>query len=175
MMSAVAPASVDPDCPPIVVDYALQAVEYVRRSLAMDLDFDDGTLPILDHYLHQIADPKPAAAALVAATAGAYFGEVVRRRMGGAWRAGGDAATWRLVLPSGLSFSPIGFALTAILRRDDDDPAFEGPAKVMAIVEATLERMSPVSEDDYYSLCGRLDTLEHVEDVLLAARTVAPS
>ena len=28
--------------------------------------------------------------------------------------------------------------------------------------------MGDVSVDDYYSLCGRLDTLEHVHEVLVA-------
>ena len=34
-------------------------------------------------------------------------------------------------------------------------------------VESALARMSPVSAEEYYSLCGRLDTLEHVHEVLL--------
>jgi len=32
----------------------------------------------------------------------------------------------------------------------------------------TLARMGEVSVEDYYSLCGRLDTLEHVHEVLVA-------
>ncbi|MGE3546076.1 MAG: hypothetical protein AB7L28_19245, partial [Kofleriaceae bacterium] len=35
-------------------------------------------------------------------------------------------------------------------------------------VQRALERMGEVSIDDYYSLCGRLDTLEHVHEVLVA-------
>jgi hypothetical protein len=35
-------------------------------------------------------------------------------------------------------------------------------------VEQTLGRMGEVSVAEYYSLCGRLDTLEHVHEVLVA-------
>ena len=35
-------------------------------------------------------------------------------------------------------------------------------------VQQALSRMGEVSIDDYYSLCGRLDTLEHIHEVLVA-------
>ena len=35
-------------------------------------------------------------------------------------------------------------------------------------VQQALQRMGEVSVEDYYSLCGRLDTLEHVHEVLVA-------
>jgi hypothetical protein len=35
-------------------------------------------------------------------------------------------------------------------------------------VQQALSRMGDVSVEDYYSLCGRLDTLEHVHEVLVA-------
>ena len=35
-------------------------------------------------------------------------------------------------------------------------------------VQQALERMGEVSVEDYYSLCGRLDTLAHVHEVLVA-------
>jgi hypothetical protein len=35
-------------------------------------------------------------------------------------------------------------------------------------VQQTLARMGEVSVEDYYSLCGRLDTIEHVHEVLVA-------
>jgi hypothetical protein len=36
------------------------------------------------------------------------------------------------------------------------------------LFEAALERMAPVTVEQYYSLCGRLDTIEHIQDVLFA-------
>ena len=59
---------------------------------------------------------------LVFATAGAYFGEVVRRRLGGRWEMppDSDEAEWRVVLPTGLNFSPVGFVASAIAQADVD-------------------------------------------------------
>ncbi|TMQ07159.1 MAG: hypothetical protein E6J90_44235 [Deltaproteobacteria bacterium] len=39
---------------------------------------------------------------------------------------------------------------------------------MLPYVQQALARMGEVSIDDYYSLCGRLDTLEHVHEVLVA-------
>ena len=201
-----------------VLEFASQAVDYVRHSLGVTLEYDSETLPILDHYLRQItsAPASPgsdagrgpeAAAALVAATAGAYFGEVVRRRLGGSWHLpSADPASWRMVLPTGLWFYPVAVAMAAILgpdsdaspspaardldrdpdSDDEDDEDFPGdeaevegePAQWDASLQAppflrqhvarVLHGMADVSEEEYYSLCCRLDTLEHVQAVLAA-------
>ena len=76
----------------------------------------------------------------------------------------------RVVLPTGLSFSPAGFVGAAILRSDpaDLDTVLDAPPRMRPYIESTLARMSPTGADDYYSLCGRLDTLEHVHEVLVA-------
>jgi hypothetical protein len=140
---------------------------------------------------------RPPATALVAATAGAYFGEVVRRRLGGSWHLpSADPGSWRLVLPSGLWFWPAAMAMATILgpegddepardRDDDDDDGEDGPdldvaaeggwdaslqapPLLRAHVARVLESMADVSEEEYYTLCCRLDTLEHVQAVLVA-------
>jgi hypothetical protein len=205
--------------PDEVLEFASQAVEYVRRSLGVTLEYDSETLPVLDHYLRQVLlgpdsggsarAPKnqtPGAVELVAATSGAYFGEVVRRRLGGAWQLpSSDPGSWRLVLPSGLWFFPTAMAMAAILGPDgvlsdlegqaesepnadldadpdadpdDDDEAdadllewdatIQAPALLRPYVARVLHGMADVSEEEYYSLCCRLDTLEHVQAVLAA-------
>jgi len=198
--------------PAQVMEYASQVVEYVRRSLGVSLAYDSETLPVLDHYLRQVAmaapsraseQPEVLAADLLAATAGAYFGEVVRRRVGGSWHLpSGDPGTWRLVLPSGLWFFPAAMAMAAIrgpddgssLDRDESDPdrdpdadmdeadldadgvevigdwdaSLQAPPFLRPHVERVLHGMADVSEDEFYSLCCRLDTLEHVQAVLVA-------
>lgn len=159
------------DVPGRVREYAEQAVAYVRRALNAPLEYDSDTLPLLDHYLRsEAATARPEALQLVIATAGAYFGEVVRRRLGGRWEATGDEADWRLVLPTGLSFSPAGFVAAAIAQADLDDldSELDAPPRMRPHVQATLARMGEVSVEDYYSLCGRLDTVEHVHEVLVA-------
>ena len=156
--------------PPRVREYADQAVSYVRRALGIQLEYDSNTLPVLDHYLRTVPDDQPAALQLVVATSGAYFGEVVRQRLGGRWELADQEAEWRVVLPTGLNFSPAGFVAAAIARADleDLDSEIAAPPRMLPYVQRTLARMGEVTVDDYYSLCGRLDTLEHVHEVLVA-------
>jgi len=221
--------------PKQVLEFASQAVEYVRRALGVTLEYNSETLPLLDHYLRQVlaaqasgpADSRPGngksgngksgrptgkvdgerppATALVAATAGAYFGEVVRRRLGGSWHMpSADPGSWRLVLPSGVWFWPVAMAMATILGpegdaeepprdpddEDDDadgpdldeepagaggpgsaggwDASLQAPPPLRHHVARVLESMADVSEEEYYSLCCRLDTLEHVQAVLAA-------
>ena len=156
--------------PPRVREYADQAVTYVRRALGIELEYDSNTLPILDHYLRNVPEDQPAALELVVATSGAYFGEVVRQRLGGRWELSEEEAEWRMVLPTGLNFSPAGFVAAAIARADleDLDSEIAAPPRMLPYVQQALARMGEVSIDDYYSLCGRLDTLEHVHEVLVA-------
>lgn len=156
--------------PPRVREYADQAVSYVRRALGIQLEYDSNTLPVLDHYLRTVPDDQPAALQLVVATSGAYFGEVVRQRLGGRWELADQEAKWRIVLPTGLNFSPVGFVAAAIARADleDLDSEIAAPPRMVPYVQRALARMGEVTVDDYYSLCGRLDTLEHVHEVLVA-------
>ena len=166
-------SSPDAPAPREIQEYASQAVDYVRRALGLELAFDSDTLPLLDHYLHTVPQDQPATLELVALTAGAYFGEVVRRRLGGRWDMStgpSDALGWRMVLPTGIHFSPAGFVAAAIIQDDldDVDTALDAPPRTRPHLERALERMGDVTVEDYYSLCGRLDTLEHVHEVLVA-------
>jgi hypothetical protein len=154
-----------------VNEFAAQVVEYVRRAVGLELAYDSDTLPLLDHYLRSVPTDQPAAVELIATTSGAYFGEVVRRRLGGRWDTTSDDATeWRVVLPTGIHFAPAGFVAAAIVREEleDLDTALDAPPRMRPFLEQTLARMAEVTFDDYYSLCGRLDTIEHVHEVLVA-------
>lgn len=154
-----------------LAEFAAQVVEYVRRAVGLELAYDSDTLPLLDHYLRSVPTDQPAAVELIATTSGAYFGEVVRRRLGGRWdTTSEDPTEWRVVLPTGVHFSPAGFVAAAIVRAelDDLDTSLDAPPRMRPYLEQTLARMGEVTVDDYYSLCGRLDTLEHVHEVLVA-------
>jgi hypothetical protein len=177
---------VEESIPARVREYANQAVEYVRRALAMTLEYDSDTLPVLDHYLRTVTSGAQAEALeLVITTAGCYFGEVVRRRLGGRWEIASrldleeprppgptihEEGEWRVVLPTGLNFSPLGFVACAIAQSDVEelDSEFDAPPRMRPYVQQTLARMGEVPLEDYYSLCNRLDTLEHVHEVLVA-------
>ena len=163
--------------PPRIREYADQAVAYVRTALGVTLEYDSDTLPLLDHYLRTVPGDQAATLELVVSTSGAYFGEVVRRRLGGRWEARGELGgvrteqnEWRIVLPTGLNFSPTGFVASAIAQADLDDldSEIDAPPRMRPYVQQALARMGEVSVEDYYSLCGRLDTLEHVHEVLVA-------
>ncbi|MEM9494355.1 MAG: hypothetical protein AAGC55_34735 [Myxococcota bacterium] len=155
-----------------VGEFAAQAVRYVHAAVGMELDYTSDTLPVVDHYLRGVATDQSATLELVIITAGAYFGEVVRRRLGGRWELDHDQPTdWRLVLPCSLSFSPAGTVAAAIASSDDIeqfDARLEVPGKMRPHLEAAMGRMSQVTEEEYYSLCGRLDTMEHLQEVLFA-------
>jgi hypothetical protein len=169
-------------CPAAVQEYAAQTVRYVQAAIGVELGYDSDTLPVLDHYLRGVPDENPATLALVVSTAGAYFGEVVRRQLGGRWEVEDlEPVEWRVVLPSGISLVPAGMVAAVIARDDgldDVDTGLHVPSHLEAFVEATLDRMSQVTEEEYYSLCGRFDTLAHLQAVLagiLAAQRGQPN
>lgn len=159
--------------PSAVFDLAERAVEYVRRTVGVPLDYTPETLPALDHYVRQVPRDQPATVELVATAAGAYFGEVCRRALGGEWRF--DEATppreWRVELPGDVGFSPIGFAAEAITHAEleEYDGSFEVPAAERAAVEEALSARA-VPEDEYYSFSGRLEVLTHVVEIVAARR-----
>ena len=95
----------------------------VQRSLHFALDGSVTSLAIVDHYLEQARDEQRAPIlALLAAGAGAYFGELVRRELGGMWIGdGSDPRHLRLLLTSEFAyFSPADVAFAAIVGEDPD-------------------------------------------------------
>jgi len=159
----------EPETPQIVSDYAAQAVEYVRRAVGIEVEYDSDTLPLVDHYLTTVPPEHVETTKLVVAAVGAYFGEVARRHLGGRWELEDDSPeSWRLVLPIGISFAPVAVVYAAVAREESADAEFHIPAVLYSHAASALERMGEVSDDEYYSLCGRLDTLEHLHGVLVA-------
>jgi hypothetical protein len=160
-----------------VHDLAERAVEYVKQAVGMLLDYQPETLPVLDHYLDQVPRDQPATVELIAAAAGAYFGEVARRTLGGEWEGAGrpevPPAHWRIRLPHGVTFSPIAFAAASIAAAEVEgyDDSFDVPDADRAAVEEALAEMQ-VPEDEYYSLSGRLETLETVVELLVARAAI---
>jgi len=157
-----------------VHELAERAIEYVQRALGMLLDYAPETLPILDHYLDQVPRDQPETVALVAAAAGAYFGEVARRAFEGDWEGpglgrGDPPSAWRVRLTGGVSFSPVGFAACAVASGEVEgvDGSFDVPPADRQTVEAALADRE-VPEDEYYSLSGRLEALETVVEIVKA-------
>lgn len=105
-------------------DLAEACVRFVEKAVGVRLDYQAETLPILDHYLEEgrkTSRERPEALAVIAHTAGVYFGEVVRRRYPSWWRFDSDdPAGWRIEFePVYLSFCPVQLIVDALLRVDD--------------------------------------------------------
>jgi len=161
-----------PGCPPLTAEFVRRALDAVRTSVGVGLEFDSDTLPLVDHYLKGVPKGSADASALIAAMIGSYFGEAVRQTIGGQWKVEeDDPASWRIVLPGGLSFSPVRLTLAAILRDEEGEgnADFQAPPKLMLVLEESMERMGSVSRHEYFTLSCRFDTLEHLQEVLLAA------
>ena len=107
--------------PARVREYADQAVAYVRRALGVALEYDSDTLPAP----RSLPAHGPDRAARHRRARGRDGGRVFRRgRAAPARRAlGGErrGGRWRVVLPTGLNFSPAGFVASAIAQADLDD------------------------------------------------------
>ncbi|MEO7729805.1 MAG: hypothetical protein ABIY55_02450, partial [Kofleriaceae bacterium] len=51
---------------------------------------------------------------------------------------------------------------------EDFDSEINAPGRMLPHVQDALARMGELTVEEYYSLCGRLDTLEHLHEVLVA-------
>jgi hypothetical protein len=178
----------------LAADLARAFRDHVRRSLGVELDGSETSLAIVDHYLASARDEqRPPIVALLGAEAGAYYGELVREQVGGHWIGEGDdpRRLRLLVAPQFVHFSPVDQAIEVVLGADvdDDDPrvpdaldtafhlrpirsgegaqAFAGEPDA-AWVERRLAEMSPVPEQEYYSLTCRFETLEYILELLAA-------
>ena len=173
--------------------------DHVRRSLGVDVEYTSTSLAFVDHYLRSArSETRPAILLLVAAEAGAWYGELVRREIGGQWIGDGhDPRTLRLVLRHQfLHFAPVDQALEALLATQglgaeaDETRMPEGPALDTAFhakgagadspvgdavreddsswLAERLAELPPVGEDEYYSLTCRFETLQLVLELLAA-------
>ena len=160
--------------PPQIADWAETCRDFVKKTLALELDYTPETLPILDHYLRTRAErTTDEVRDLLTPPLGAYFGEVVRRSMQGVrWHAPGDEyENYRLEFDGVfLHFNPLGVAAEAL--DGDDVEGFGANFQILdesrSTVEEALARNDAVTGEDYYSFTIRYETLELVVSVLLA-------
>jgi hypothetical protein len=160
--------------PTTIATFAGAARDYVRRVLGVELDGSTESLAFVDHYIKKTREAGALTAEvmqLAAGALGAYFGEVARARFGGRWaQAGEDPTEWTLELePVVLRFNPAGMAAEALQGGELDgwDGSFSTKQSMMEPLAEALAAVAPVEESYYYSLTGRLETLEHAVDVLL--------
>jgi hypothetical protein len=108
---------------------------------------------------------------LVFRAAGAYFGEVLRRRLNGYWLIPSeDVHSWRVcgrhVL---LAINPVGVIAEAIAESDDSD----GPSSTLRLARGDqqdvvnrLAEMPPLPEDEFFLTSTRLEVIDVVVEFL---------
>lgn len=182
-----------PPPPQVIADLAASCVRYVERSLGVSLDYTAETLPLLDHYLAEAQkalvaqseeDPKAPLTTLplLVHTAGAYFGEVVRRRYPSWWRIeGDDPMAYRIELETAyLALSPMLFVYEALARGlalHGDEAAFEAAQIEMDEEDqkAAAERLAELEVDaeEYYAPSTRLEAIDVCVDTIRTRRLAA--
>ena len=107
--------------PENVLELAASCVRFVAQKYNVALDFTPDTLPMVDQYVRDAQkeiSARPETMAVLAATVGAYLGEVMRREFGAFWFAEGDYAAWRLYFTHVyLACNPLGMVLEALDAR----------------------------------------------------------
>ncbi len=166
--------TVDTPTPDEIIELVVVCVNFVRDALGVELDFTPETLPILDHYLlaaRETITDRLELRELVWRCAGAYYGELVRRRYNGFWHLpNADVHTWRVnqrrVL---LSFNPVGVVAEAMAGSEDS----EGPTGALRLarpdqeeIARRLAEMPPLPEDQFYLLSTRLEVIDTVVEHL---------
>ncbi len=160
-----------------VAELAEGCRRFVRESVGVALDGTQDTLPLLDHYLWEVpADAPEDVKRLVAASAGAYFGEVVRGHLPGArWVApAGHYEAWRVQFETCfLAFHPAAMAWEAL--EGAEVPGWFGNLHVSdedrEALQQAFERVGAVAEEDYYRLAVRFEAIQLAYEVLAARRS----
>lgn len=164
-----------PAAPDQVRELAEGCVRFVERALGVKLDYEPETLPLLDHWIADArgnAREKPEAAAVVAHTAGAYLGEVVRRRHASWWRVDSDDPNaWRIEFENVyLSFSPVQLIADALLHQGDTEglEQLEIDDADREAVMARLAELPPVPEDEFFAPSTRIEVIDIAVEAIRA-------
>ncbi|MCL2822585.1 MAG: hypothetical protein FWD57_01215 [Polyangiaceae bacterium] len=176
-VSTSPPNEVEP-APDAVADASSACVQYVERKLGITLDYQPETLPILDHYIYESRSASPTLQQtsqetidLIAMVSGCYFGELLRRMFPLQWNTEDqDPVHWSLSRKA-VTIFPIAMALVALkgVEVEQDFDLFWLDQELSDVLSKRLEVHPPVSEDEYASLCTRLDVIETAFDVLANA------
>jgi len=166
--------------------------DQVRRALSSDLDDSETSLAFVDHHLSTAADEgRTPILSLLAASAGAYYGELVRKLIGGTWIGDGkDPRRLRMLMKyQFIYFSPIDQALEAIAGEslELDDPRLQGADRFdptfrlrplpdppeladddhdAVWLTERLSELPEVPESQYVSLTCRFETLKLMHEML---------
>ncbi|MDP3277243.1 MAG: hypothetical protein Q8Q09_18785 [Deltaproteobacteria bacterium] len=146
---------------------------FVLREVGVALDDTPDTLPLLDHALALLREAKPEVQSLIAAAAGAYWGELIRALYPARWvLVDDDKSDWRLELEQVfLALCPEALALEAIAGQDATPrAAFIVRDEDRPLLSSALELLGEVDQDDYYRLSTRFDIVSSIIERLTAKR-----
>lgn len=156
------------DVPEHLRELILGCVQFVYGATRIALDLTPETLPLLDHYLLSARDDRGEIVDLVARSAGAYFGEVVRGLYPARWHAPpGEPERWRVELARCFVwFNPVDLALDAMGL--DGGGAFHVDEAERDALARALEVLGDVTEEDFRRLSVRLEVLTALHDQVVA-------
>ncbi len=170
----VSPQSPFFNVPQNIIDLSGSLVDFVERALGIRPDFSMETLSLVDHYALQARAEvahRPEALDLTAQALGAYFGEVVRRNLGAFWvLPSPNYHDWALCGETAyISINPIGVGYDALLGSTDHS----GPSSQLKLsgqdrdqLVSRLESLPALGDDEYFTLCTRLEVLEIAMDCI---------
>jgi hypothetical protein len=163
--------------PPEIQDLADACVRFVERAVGVKLDFTPETLPLLDHYLagarRVLAEKRSEEPVeVVAQAAGAYLGEVIRRRFPSFWvLTPADPAHHKLrFMRLFLTVLPMDFVLSA-LTFDPNGPSqgyggVELEPEDRDLVMARLRDLPEVTEEEFLAPSTRFEVVEIAVDAV---------
>ena len=166
--------------------------EQIRRALSFELDDTETALAFVDHHLSTASqEDRAPILSLLSSSAGVYYGELVRRLIGGTWIGDGtDPRRLRMLMKHQfIYFSPVDQAMEAIagksLELDDPrlvdaeqfDPAFRlrplpetpeiaGPDHDTVWLGERLSELPQLPEKQFVSLTCRFETLKLMHEFL---------
>lgn len=170
---------------------AMRCVTHVKSRLGIELDFQNETLSLLDHFISDVlleegagttpspGDPRRAQLVhLLAPTIGAYFGEVICRLYPCRWRLKSEnPRDWLLEFEHvPLRFNPVGAAAEALIEQYVEDVWNSSISTAPEEAEALGERLAaapPVPEDEFYALTTRFEVLQIAQEWLRARQVVS--
>ncbi|MBU1240918.1 hypothetical protein KKF84_04445 [Myxococcota bacterium] len=156
---------------PIIVEHASVAIDAVYNGLSLELDLTSDTISILDYYVTTVGKVDRSILFLLSSATGAYFGELMRRILGGVWVIPSeiDPFLWELRFSScPMSIFPVAIAAEVLAREvvDEIDSSFCVAPSRVALMEEMLDKAIKVTEEEYFSFAGRVDAIEMGVDFL---------
>ncbi len=172
---------------PVIIEHASVAIDAVYNSLSLELDLTSDTISILDYYISTVGQVDGSIVYLLSSAMGAYFGELMRRTLGGVWviPSAEEPMDWELRFTScPMSIFPVAISAEVLAKETSEeiDASFCVAPSRLHLLEEMLERSVAVTEREYYSFAGRIDAIElsvdflsHVEKTLAEKKREAPT